>query len=306
MSRGGAALFVAIVLGAVGCENILGFQDPVGVQCILASDCGSGPQHQCIEGVCTVECRGDNDCATYGSGHDVCQANVCGPPATLDAAGGALPEASADAASMVPEAAATADVAVTPDVAEAGSCVPACPEFGYCDGGSTCLDFDRYGFPSPTGPAEQLGENGYLHAIQIDEGVCGYLTGMGFVVGMIPIHQNYRFGLYHDDGGGHPGTLIAQTGPGTVHLGPNEAPVTSAIPIGCGDTAEYYWIAGTWDQDIVEFVSEATPVSNWVIFPADAGVNYISDGLPTTFPTEDISEPMYRQPHVYIMVANQP
>ena len=80
MSRAASVLFGAIVLAALGCGDILGFQDSVVVRCILPSDCGD-KRLNCIDGVCTPTCVGDLDCIDmrYPPG-TICDNGACVTP----------------------------------------------------------------------------------------------------------------------------------------------------------------------------------------------------------------------------------
>ncbi len=301
--RVSAVVFIGGLLTAAGCGNLLGFQDAAMVQCILNSDCPTDSNLFCIDGFCSPDCRTDRDCPSerhpLGT---VCELGTCMPgrPSVSDAEASVAPTGPEGGLDGAQGHDSQADAAS--DAGEGGECASACSEFSMCYEGA-CLAPTPFGYPATVGPRVAIGENGYFQAIQLNLSLCGYVTGIGFVLAAAD-GEPYRFGLYTDDGGGNPHQLIAETAPGVVHQGVNEAPVTSPTRIGCEDTSGYYWVIGTVDQNSVEFVAESTPATKWIsakVNPADG--DPVANDLPSIFPSEGTLLPSFFQPHVYVIVA---
>ena len=155
----------------------------------------------------------------------------------------------------------------------------------------------------------QAAASGLLHAVQLRLNVCGFLTGIGFNAVAANVGA-YRLALYLDDGGGHPGALVAQTAAiDTPQTGANTALVqfVGATPpvLGCSNEPIYVWVAGVWNENAIEFSAESSE-ADWVWVHADVE-DVLSNGFKPVFPLPANSfSPPYNQPHVYVVVADDP
>jgi hypothetical protein len=282
--RSVAAALGALVFAAMGCGNLLGFEDPVLVHCVLASDCGGSNALVCRSGICTPECRTDKDCQDSPE-RPVCVGGSC--------AKGQESTPTVGDSSVETEAAAP--------VAEGGSCDASCPAYSACRD-DACLSVTRVGWSSPTGNME-VAEHRYIQAFQIQVDLCGFATGVGLDVA-ISNHERFRLALYSDNGG-NPDALIAETGVTTFIQGVNEEPLGSLESIGCSEEGgNYYWVAGIWSEDSVEVVCESTPVARGISVPEpDDGASIFSNGFPASFPAGG-QQSTSSQPHVYIIMAH--
>jgi hypothetical protein len=320
--RAGARVRRFAVLGAagslVGCLQVLGFDniDEHG-PCTRDEDCPA--IEVCEQRTCELACADDRQCAPGSVCEPTGGRGRCMPAPEPDASSvradadvplDSVPDTSiespdADAAIADVEAAAEA----SPDgPADANACSPGCSPFSLCRSG-VCLDSRARGFPG-AGSDIQVAGDGVLYAIQISLNVCGYLTGIGFDA-TVAGGEAYRLAIYADDGGGHPGALLAQTGSNNVAIyGANDAPVevapgTTPPVLGCSDANIYLWIAAAWNNNAIEFEAAASE-ADWVWVNADVN-DVLANGFKASFPGPDNSYvPPHKQPHVYVIVASDP
>jgi hypothetical protein len=175
-----------MLLTAAGCGDLLGFQDSVRVQCVLPSDCGPSSGLTCKSGFCTPECKYNDDCEKDSPDRPTCVLGSCVAPTTVGDSSVETADAPSDAPDGASEASSGPDV--SPDseaaieVAEGGTCDPACSTFSVCRD-QVCLGVSDEGWPSPTGQMEIV-DHGYLQAIQVYVPICGVATGIGLDLAM--------------------------------------------------------------------------------------------------------------------------
>jgi hypothetical protein len=261
----------------VGCTQILGFESPVVVHCILSSECPDKRYPICRTNVCTPQCVADVDCEEF-PGKPTCLDMVCVTTPVVSGADSAAeaesPSGSMDGASTkvaMDSPPADANEAST-DVGDAGqgACGCSCPLGDCSEAGPGCFEswYTPIGKVQDPGPTQQYWgvPAGELAGQRIHVSDPGCLVRMGLFVssGQDRAQSSpteYEIGLY-DEGvqGGYPNKVIWRSGATAVksQVEQNEVAVTPPIPLQPGD----YWIVGSW-TNVMAFETYPT-TGNWV------------------------------------------
>ena len=259
-----------VALGA--CSDVLGFQQGVVAQCFLNSDCTDGLV--CRSNACTVQCNTNRDCTPpdVPSGGS-CLDHVCGT-----ATEASVPDASAEASD---------------DTADGDVCSTECPMFGVCKG-STCDPALVIGLSTDGDDHVDLLTEQFIECIEIQIPSCGYITGVGISL-HTPADSNaqFRFGIYGDGLDGHPGTRLGQTDEEPISGIHADLMAESAIPTGCGSTAQPstpIWVCLASSSMDVDIELKAESSGPWAHGGTPTEVSdYLSSGFPEEVPTSNYS-----------------
>jgi hypothetical protein len=141
-----------------------------------------------------------------------------------------------------------------------------------------------------------------VYCAQIELLVAGYLTGIGmFVHGA---QQGlYRLGVYDDNGGGSPGSRLAQTEAMSLAGEQTERPVTLATPIGSNTQDKFYWICVAYDVDgfLIDVVDAGqTPWASIDTTP-NLAAQWVDAGLPDAW--DGLTKYENNTPSLYLLIA---